>query len=133
MDKIKAFFSSLLQNKKLLWIIGGVAALLVIAGIVIALLVGASNTDLTGCTVEVKTEGGMALEGIGVYIYTDATKAELVSYAKTNEEGVAAITEAVPKGGVAILDGVPAGYVVEESYPITATETKIVLSISLLE
>lgn len=88
--------------------------------------------ELTGCTVKVKTEGGMVLENIGVYIYIDSTREELVYYARTNEEGIASITEAVPVGSVAVLEGVPTGYSVEENYSIVETVTDIVLSSSLM-
>ena len=73
MEKIKQFFAKLVQNKKLLWITIGVAAVLV-AAIVLAVIFLGGNSEtpagsdvIDGCTVEVKTEGGMALEGIGVY------------------------------------------------------------------
>ncbi len=139
MDKVKQLFAKLWQNKKLLWIIGGVVVLLVAAIILIAVFsVGNSNTTdggekLTDCTIEVKTEGGMALKGVGVYVYADSEKEELIYYAKTNEEGVAAIKEAVPNGSVVVLDSIPAGYTTEESYPITKTVTKIILSTYLLD
>lgn len=137
MEKIKEFFKNFYSNKKLFWgVVGGAAALLVILGVVLALVLGGSGAtggQLTGCTVTVKTEAGMPLKDIGVYVYTDATKEEMVSFAKTDEKGVATITEAVPAGSVAVLDGVTAGFVVEETYPITAADTQIALSIELLK
>lgn len=132
MEKIKELFSKLTQNKKLLWAVcGGTAALIVVIAIVVALLAGGS-AGMTGCTVEVKSEGGLALEGVGVYVYTDSTKAELVAFTKTDKNGIAAIAEEVPMGSVATLSDVPAGYNVEESYPITESVTKISLSTTLL-
>lgn len=137
MEKIKTFFKKFYSNKKLFWCVtGGVAALLVILGVVLALVLGGSGAtggQLTGCTVTVKTEAGMPLKDIGVYVYTDATKEEMVSFAKTDEKGVATIAEAVPAGSVAVLDGVAAGFVVAENYPITAADTQIALSIELLK
>ena len=132
MDKIKEFIA---QNKKLVIIGGGVLALLVIVGIVLALVLGGGDTAAgsPGCTVAVKTEGGMALEGVGVYIYTDADKKELVSYAKTNTTGAVAFTETIPAGSVIVLEDVPAGYTVAENYPVTAAEVAITLPSQLLQ
>ena len=88
---------------------------------------------LSGCTVTLKTEGGMALENIDVYVYADATKAEMLSLSKTDKTGKAAITIEVPAGSVIVLDKVPAGYVVEETYPITQADTQITLKAELLK
>ena len=127
MDKIKALWN----NPKARWgIIGGAVALLVIIGVVIALCVGGNNAKgapITDCVVTVKTEGGMVLENIGVEVYADASKQDMVGYAKTDAEGKAAIDGEVPAGSVAVLVGVPAGYVVEETYTITQADTQIVL------
>ncbi len=134
MEKIKALFNKLLQNKKLLWItIGSAVALIAVIAIIIALLTGGSDSGLTGCTVAVKSEGGMALEGIGVYVYTDEAKTELIGYSKTDENGTVNIDQMIPEGSIAILEDVPAGYTAQESYPITASPMEIILPISLLE
>lgn len=117
----------------------GVALLLAVV-MLLGMLAGCADTpsdapdasnDLTGCTVEVKSAGGKALEGVGVYIYKDATMADMIDYAKTNAEGIATISHSVPAGGVAVLDKVPEGYVAQESYAITTAETKIALPIQL--
>lgn len=131
MDKIKDFIA---HNKKLVMIGGGVLALLVIVGVVLALVLGGGDAvGMSGCTVAVKTEGGMALEGVGVYIYADANKKELVSYAKTNATGAVAFTETIPAGSVVVLEDVPAGYIVAENYPVTAAEVAITLPSQLLQ
>lgn len=87
--------------------------------------------ELTGCTVEVKSVGGKALEGVGVYVYADAAKTNMIDFVRTDAKGIAAISHAVPTGGVAVLDKVPEGYTAQESYAITAAETKIELPIQL--
>lgn len=131
MDKIKEFIA---KNKKLVIIGGSALALLVVVGIVLALVLGGSKlADINGCTVEIKTEGGMALEGIGVYIYEAADKKEMVSYAKTNETGTVAFTETIPAGSVVVLEDVPAGYIVAENYPVIGAEMQITLSAELLQ
>lgn len=117
----------------------GVALLLTVA-LLLAVVSGCGNKpvetpdasdDLTGCTVQIQSEGGKALEGIGVYVYADATKADMIDYAKTDDKGIATISHSVPAGGVAVLDKVPEGYAAQESYAITSTETKIELPIQL--
>ena len=135
--EIKGFWEKFTSNKPLFWgVIGGAAALLVIIGVVVALCVGGNNAKgalITDCVVTVKTEGGMALENIGVEVYADASKQDMVGYAKTDAEGKAAIASEVPAGSVAVLVGVPAGYVVEETYTITQADTQIVLKTELLK
>ena len=129
MEKIKELWN----NPKARWgIIGGAVALVAIIAVVIVLCVGGGKA-LNGCTVTVKTEGGMALENIGVYIYTDADKKEMVTFAKTDKDGKIVITAEVPAGSVAVLDGVAAGYVVAENYPITQADTQITLKAELLK
>ena len=80
-------------------------------------------------TVSVQTEGGMALEGVGVYIYTDSTKSELVWFDRTNAEGKMTFSDAVCQGYYAFLSQIPEGYLaLEEGYPITGETTQIILS-----
>ena len=134
MEKIKKFFS----NKLYLGLTIG-AAVLLVAGIVLAVVLtgnsGNTNTPvatLTDCKVEVKSEGGKALENVGVYVYKDAAKTDMLTYVKTDANGIAAIDVDVVAGSVAVLDKLPAGYVAEESYPITQAETKITLKTQFL-
>lgn len=133
MEKIKELWNKFYSNKKLFWgVIGGAAALLVVLGIILAVVLGGGGEVISGCTVTVKTEGGMALEGINVSVYEDADKAEMVTYVTTDANGSATLGE-VPAGSVAVLEGVPAGYVVAESYPITQADTQIILKTELLK
>ncbi|MBQ7801941.1 MAG: redoxin domain-containing protein [Oscillospiraceae bacterium] len=90
---------------------------------------GASTTY----TIELTTGSGMALEGVGIYIYTDDTLAELVWFAKTDAEGVITFTDAASDSYVAVLSGVPEGYPVEDHYPLTGEETRIVLGNEIIE
>lgn len=130
MAKIKDFISNKL------------AALLVTAILLVALLPGCTETtpadhtgttpaNLTDCTVEIKSVGGKALEGVGLYIYKDAAKTDMIDYVKTDAQGIAALSRPIPAGSVAVLDKVPEGYVTQESYSITTTQTKIVLQTQL--
>lgn len=92
---------------------------------------GTTGADKIAYTVEVKSEGGMALEGIGVYVYTDSTKAELVTFAKTDASGQISFTDISCDSFIAVLDNVPAGYQVQESYVLNAGDTQIVLTSGL--
>ncbi len=130
MTKMKEFFS----NKLYLGLTIGGVILLVAAILLVTLLPDGTDTptaDLTDCTVEVKSVGGKALEGVGVYIFKDAAMTDMIDYVKTDAQGIAAISQPVPVGGVAVLDKVPEGYVAQENYPITTTQTKVALEIQL--
>lgn len=83
-------------------------------------------------TIEIKTEGGMALEGVGVYIYTDATQEELVWFAKADAAGRVTFTDVPSDSYIAVLRDVPEGYLAEATYPITGELTEIVLSTDLV-
>ena len=83
-------------------------------------------------TVTVKTSNGEPLQGIGVYVYTDSTMAELVWFAKTDDLGTIAFTDVIGDSYVAVLADVPQGYVVEDQYPLTGTDTQILLESVLL-
>ncbi|MBQ8683612.1 MAG: redoxin domain-containing protein [Clostridia bacterium] len=87
--------------------------------------------EMTDYTVTVKTIAGTAMADIGVYLYADASKADMLSFAKTDAEGKAVFSVAAGDGYVAVLDGVPAGYKVAEAYPLAGTQTDIVLEIAL--
>lgn len=84
-------------------------------------------------TVTVSTEKGMPLAGIGVYIYTDKSLADLVWFAKTDNAGQISFTDTSSESYVAVLKDVPAGYVVEEFYSITGADTQIRLPMELVD
>lgn len=96
-------------------------------------VLGTVGTEAMTYTLVLTTEGGKAMEGIGVYFYTDYTKAELVWFAKTDAAGKAGFTDIASDNYVAVLDGVPEGYQVEEYYPLTGETTEIVLSAGMAE
>ena len=96
-------------------------------------VLGTVGTESKTYTLVLKTEGGKPLEGIGVYFYTDYTKAELTWFAKTDAEGKASFTDLASDNYVAVLDGVPEGYQVEEYYPLTGETTEVVLSAGMAE
>ena len=86
-------------------------------------------------TIMVEAEGGKPLSQVGVYIYTDDAKTDLVWFDKTDDNGTITFDqgELLPEGSVAILSDVPENYLVEQSYPITGEATRITLKATLLE
>lgn len=96
-----------------------------------------AGTDATAgdvtYTITVKSEGGLPLEKLGVYIYTDSTLQELVWFAKTGADGVVTFTDAASDSYVAVLADVPEGYGAEEMYAITGEATEIVLAADMAE
>lgn len=138
MDKIKQLMAKLGENKKLLWIIIASVAVLVVAAVVLAIVLSgnkpaSSENVIKDCTVKVESEGGLPLEGIGIYIYKDSSKEDLVSFNRTDKDGVVSVEVDVPENSIAILDGVPEGYITEENYTISEKETEIKLSAKLLD
>ena len=102
------------------------------------------NTDATGeagsetgaagkYTVTIKTAGGMPMVGIAAYVYADSTLADLKNYGETDENG--SVTLDLPQSGDYAIDleGVPAGYQVEESYSFKGSKAEIVLTSSVIE
>ena len=88
-------------------------------------------TTLSGCTVTIKSDGGLALENIGVSVYADKAKTELIDFARTNADGVATLNAAIPSGSFVFLTDVPDGYTVADFYSLTAKETTITLTTGL--
>lgn len=84
-------------------------------------------------TVSLTTESGPPLSKVDVFVYTDATLADLVTVGKTDAAGNATFTAPLAQGYAVTLKGVPAGYPLEESYAVTGTTTEIVLAAKLIE
>ena len=88
--------------------------------------------DQVAHTVNVKTAGGMAMEGVSVSVYTDEALSNLQGYGQTDANGSASI--ALPAGGqyYIVLSGVPKGYALEKSYSFNGTVANITLTSSLV-
>ena len=76
-------------------------------------------------TVVLQSDSGYPLEGVGIYVYTDATQQELVWFARTDAEGKITFRDVTSEGYIAVLDGVSSDYIVEENYPLTGEHTVI--------
>ena len=84
-------------------------------------------------TVEVTSEGGVSIEGVGVYVYSDDTRQELVWFAKTDEAGLMSFMGVEGNAFVAVLEGIPEGYEMEQSYVVDQEKTQIRLKGGLEE
>ena len=88
-----------------------------------------SATELTGCTITVQSEGGSTLANVGVSVYADTNKTDLLDFVRTNNEGVASLTATVKSGNAYVfLTDIPDGYAAEEYYTITEQNTVISLT-----
>ncbi len=83
--------------------------------------------DKVTYTLELKNGAGQPIDGVGVYAYTDATKSELITFARTDESGEITFSEKKGITYVVFLTGVPEGYTAEESYEVTEEHKTIVL------
>ncbi len=93
---------------------------------------GPNAGDTATYTVQISSDGGMAFEGVGVYIYEDETLEELVWFAKTDAQGKMTFDAPAADGYVAIVDKVPEGYDLEAFYPLTGEKTEIILTAVLV-
>ena len=93
----------------------------------------ADNVERQTYIVTVKSEGGMALADIGVYIYTDSDTGDLKKAANTNANGQATFELPVASNYVAVLSGVPAGYDVKAYYTFSGNSCVIILKSALIQ
>ena len=88
-----------------------------------------SSVELTGCTITVQAEGGNKLANVGVSVYADTAKTDLLDFVRTNADGVATLSATVKSGNAYIfLTDVPEDYSANEYYTITEQNTLISLS-----
>ena len=88
--------------------------------------------ETTTYTVKLHSAGGMALNGIDVYIYADNTLADMKDYGQTNENGEVSFQLAQGGEYAITLSGMPKGYEVEQSYSFSGTSADISLTSSLI-
>ena len=82
-------------------------------------------------TVRVKTQGGIVMSDLDVYIYNDAALSDMQDFAKTNANGEVSFN--LPKGReYSIVVKAPKGYNVNSSYSFSGESATIVLSSSLI-
>lgn len=130
-------------------IIGAIALVAIIAAVVVLLVVGGGGKDNSQggeeqttskvesgtkgtYTVSVKTQGGMAMSELDVYVYADDTLADLKEYKKTNEDGIVTFDLPVSDSYAITITGAPKGYNVKESYKFSGNTAVISLASSII-
>ncbi len=100
---------------------------------------GEDDGDATGdaasqstYSVTVKTAGGMAMEGIEVYVYADSSLADMKQYGQTDADGKLSFALPQSDSYAITLSGVPKGYAVEEVYSFSGTSAAITLTSGLI-
>jgi hypothetical protein len=94
---------------------------------------GNGDTAKTEYSITVKSAGGLKLSGVNIYIYTDETLEDLVNYTTTDESGIAKIALKPGDKYVAVLSGLPEGYLTEASYPLTGTNTELSITSAVID
>lgn len=84
-------------------------------------------------TITVTTEGGMNFSDIPVTVYNADDRTDLVWRGKTSEDGRVSFSANSSVKYVAVLEGLPNGYDVQEFYPVAEYETVITPEILLEE
>lgn len=82
--------------------------------------------------ITIRTQGGMAMNGIGVYIYIGTDRSNMVEYGQTDENGRVSFELPRREDYSVVLSGVPKGYAVEESYAFNGSAALITLTSSLV-
>ena len=90
-----------------------------------------TESGLTTYQITVRTHSGRYLENIGVRVFADAEKTDLVWYDKTDANGVMTFTADTFDGYVVALENIPDGYAAADYYPLTGVQNEIELFIGL--
>ena len=83
--------------------------------------------------VNVKTEGGMPMTGVPVYVYADDSLQDLKQFKESDSKGKVIFDLEPSKKYAVTITGIPKGYKVEESYSFKDNICNIVLKSSLIE
>ena len=90
-----------------------------------------TESGLTTYQITVRTHSGRYLENIGVRVFADPEKTDLVWYDKTDANGVMTFTADTFDGYVVALENIPDGYASADYYPLTGIQNEIELFIGL--
>jgi len=120
-------FKELGKNKKIA-IVAGIVLFVVIVGIVVALAVssGKNGKDKekrknTEYTLNIQTEGGMAIEDVNLYIYNGGVQDDLINAGRTDENGQFVFKTDIPVKDLGIvIQGLPQeGFEIKEIYKVS--------------
>lgn len=93
----------------------------------------AEKTTFSGGTITVQSAGGIKFEGVGVSVYKDKAKKDIVDFTRTNADGVATLSAKIKEGSIIVLSDAPAGYAVKAHYTMDKKNTIISLSVAFRE
>ncbi|MBQ9699190.1 MAG: redoxin domain-containing protein, partial [Lachnospiraceae bacterium] len=91
-----------------------------------------SNAEKVTYTVSVKTQGGMVMPELDIYVYADDKLADLKDFKSTDENGIVNFDLPMSDDYAVVVSGAPKGYKVEASYPFTGNTAIITLSSSII-
>ena len=91
-----------------------------------------SVTDTVPYRITVQTQGSMAMNGIGIYIYTGTDRTNMVDYGQTDENGQISFDLPQRDDYCVVLSGVPRGYNPENSYSFNGNSALITLTSTLI-
>lgn len=94
---------------------------------------GNQTTERGTYIVTVKTAGGMAMQGIDVYIYEDSDTGDLKKFASTNENGQVTFDLPIKSNYVVVLNGVNEGYDLKPYYTFNGNSCLIVLESEIIK
>ena len=92
----------------------------------------APSADTVPYRITVRTQGSMALSGIGVYIYAGTDRTNMIDFGQTDEQGQVSFELPQRSDYSVVLSGVPKGYAAEESYAFSGNAALITLTSSLI-
>lgn len=142
------------QMKKSTLVIIGIAIVAVIAAIVVVIVhftntggktpndnnketqgetAGGDSSKNQTYTVNLKTQGGMVLSEVDVYIYADDTLADVKGFAATDANGSVSFNLAESSSYAIVPSGLPRGYEVKDYYSFDGTAADITLTSSLVK
>lgn len=88
--------------------------------------------DMATYTVSVKTAGGMVLNGLSVYIYTDEDLNNMVDYGEPDDNGTVSFDLESGVDYYITIEGAPKGYDVKKYYTFNGTSAVIILTSSVI-
>ena len=91
-----------------------------------------SNAQSSAFTVNVKTAGGMAMEGLDIYIYADDSLTDLEQAGRTDANGSVSFDMVKSSTYAVTVSGAPKGYKVEASYAFSGNTADITLTSSVI-
>ena len=93
---------------------------------------GADNAEGSTYTINVTTAGGMAMEGLDIFVYADDTLSDLEQAGRTDANGSVSFNMKKSSYYAVTVSGAPKGYQVEASYAFNGNTADIKLTSSLI-